>query len=112
MQAVGPDYVQDYVTRFGFDKERQPAILPTALGAGAVTPLQLAVGFGVFANGGYRVNPYLIDYVTDNSGEVIMRAKPVVAGGGRGRAIGPRPAYVVRGPLPGVADGRTRAPRR
>src|SRR5690625_6731338 len=80
MQAVGPDYVQDYVTRFGFDKERQPAILPTALGAGGVTPLQLAVGFGVFANGGYRVNPYLIDYVTDSAGEVIMRAKPVVAG--------------------------------
>src|SRR5690625_7377157 len=96
MQAVGPDYVQDYVTRFGFDKERQPAILPTALGAGAVTPLQLAVGFGVFANGGYRVNPFLMDYVTDNSGEVIMRAKPVVAGEARGRAAAPPSGYVAQ----------------
>src|SRR3546814_16342963 len=51
MQAVGPKYVQDYVTRFGFDRERQPPVLPLALGAGSVTPLQLAGGFAVFANG-------------------------------------------------------------
>ncbi len=109
MQAVGPDYVQDYVTRFGFDKDRQPAILPTALGAGSVTPLQLAVGFGVFANGGYRVNPYLIDYVTDSSGEVIMRAKPVIAGDVKARAIDPRTAYVMNDMLRGVATHGTGA---
>ncbi|HLR29031.1 MAG TPA: PBP1A family penicillin-binding protein [Paenalcaligenes sp.] len=109
MQAIGPDYVQDYVTRFGFDKERQPAILPTALGAGGVTPLQLAVGFGVFANGGYRVNPYLIDHVTDSSGEVIMRAKPVVAGDAKARAIDPRTVYVMDELLRGVATYGTGA---
>jgi len=109
MQAVGPDYVQDYVTRFGFNRERHPAILPTALGAGSVTPLQLAVGFGVFANGGYRVNPYLIDYVTDSSGEVIMRAKPVVAGDAKARAIDPRTVYVMDDMLKGVARHGTGA---
>jgi len=109
MQAVGPDYVQDYITRFGFDKERHPAILPTALGAGSVTPLQLAAGFSVFANGGYRVNPFLIDYVTDSSGEVIMRAKPTVAGDARARAIDPRTAYVMNDLLRGVATHGTGA---
>src|SRR5690625_1619449 len=109
MQAIGPDYVQDYVTRFGFDKERQPAILPTALGAGSVTPLQLAVGFGVFANGGYRINPYLIDHVTDSSGEVIMRAKPIVAGDAKARAIDPRTVYVMDELLRGVATYGTGA---
>src|SRR5690606_27319991 len=94
MQAVGPKYVQDYVTRFGFDKARQPAVLPLALGAGSVTPLQLASGFAVFANGGYRVPPFLIDYVTDSTGKVIMQSKPTVAGDAAARAIDPRTAYV------------------
>src|SRR5690625_7681185 len=80
MQAVGPQYVQDYVTRFGFDRERQPAVLPLALGAGSVTPLQLASAYGVFANGGYRVPPYLIDRVTDSEGSVIRQSQPDVGG--------------------------------
>src|SRR5699024_1670836 len=75
MQAVGPQYVQDYITRFGFDRERNPAVLPLALGAGSVTPLQLAGAYSVFANGGYKVTPYLIDHVTDSEGKVIMQAK-------------------------------------
>src|SRR5690606_32652273 len=103
MQAVGPKYVQDYLTRFGFDRERQPAVLSVALGAGNVTPLQLAGGYAVFANGGYRVLPYLIDRVTDSTGKVIMRAKPVVAGDAAARAIDPRTAYVMNDLLRGVA---------
>ncbi|KAG1249047.1 hypothetical protein G6F68_013546 [Rhizopus microsporus] len=47
LQAIGPQYAQDYLTRFGFDKARQPAVLPLALGAGSVTPLQLAGAFSV-----------------------------------------------------------------
>src|SRR5690606_38171693 len=70
MQAVGPKYVQDYLVRFGFDRERQPPVLPLALGAGSVTPLQLASAYAVFANGGYRVPPYIIDRVTDSTGKV------------------------------------------
>lgn len=107
MQAVGPKYVQDYITRFGFDRSRNPAVLPLALGAGSVTPLQLAGGFAVFANGGYRVPPYLIDRVTDSSGKVIMQAKPVVAGDAAARAIDPRTAYVMNDMMRGVATSGT-----
>ena len=109
MQAVGPQYVQDYITRFGFDRERQPAVLPLALGAGTVTPLQLATGYSVFANNGYRIQPYLIDYITDGSGEVVMRAKPVVAGDDNARAIDERTAYVMNNMLREVATSGTGA---
>lgn len=109
MQAVGPKYVQDYVVRFGFDRERQPAVLPLALGAGSVTPLQLAGAYAVFANGGYRVLPYLIDRVTDSTGKVIMRSKPVVAGDAAARVIDARTAYVMNDMLRGVATYGTGA---
>jgi len=109
MQAVGPKYVQEYITRFGFDRSRNPAVLPLALGAGGVTPLQLAGGFAVFANGGYRVPPYLIDQVTDASGKVIMQARPTVAGDAAARAIDPRTAYVMNDMLRGVATSGTGA---
>lgn len=109
MQAVGPKYVQDYITRFGFDRERQPAVLPLALGAGSVTPLQLASGFTVFANGGYRVPPYLIDHVTDSEGKVIMQSRPTVAGDSAARVIDPRTAYVMNDMMRGVATSGTGA---
>lgn len=107
MQAIGPKYAQDYITRFGFDAERQPPVLPMALGAGSVTPLQLATAYSVFANGGYRVQPYLIDYITDGSGEVIMRADPVVSGNSTARAIDERTAYLMNQLLRGVATSGT-----
>ncbi|MGO3131608.1 MAG: penicillin-binding protein 1A [Alcaligenes sp.] len=109
MQAVGPKYVQEYVTRFGFDKARQPAVLPLALGAGSVTPLQMAGAYSVFANGGYRTEPFLIDYVTDSTDKVIMRAKPIVAGDAAARAIDARTAYVMNDLLRGVATSGTGA---
>jgi len=109
MQAVGPKYVQEYITRFGFDRDRNPAVLPLALGAGAVTPLQLAGGYAVFANGGYRVMPYLIDHITDSNGKVIMQAKPVIAGDAAARVIDPRTAYVMDDLLRGVATFGTGA---
>src|SRR5690625_1655617 len=109
MQAVGPQYVQDYITRFGFDRERQPAVLPLALGAGSVTPLQLASAYGVFANGGYRIPPYLIDRVTDSEGNVIMQAKPVMAGDASARAIDERTVYVMNDLMRGVATRGTAA---
>ncbi len=109
MQAIGPKYAQEYVTRFGFDAERQPPVLPMALGAGSVTPLQLASAYSVFANGGYRVQPYLIDYITDGTGEVVMRADPVVSGDSRARAIDERTAYLMNQLLRGVATSGTAA---
>src|SRR6266702_6645470 len=71
LSNIGPKYAQGYVTKFGFDASRQPAYLPMALGAGQVTPLQMATGYSVFANGGYRVNPYLIADITDPRGAVV-----------------------------------------
>lgn len=109
MQAVGPKYVQDYLTRFGFDRERQPAVLPLALGAGSVTPLQLAGAYSVFANGGYRVPPYVIDHVTDSTGKVIMQSKPTIAGDAAARVIDPRTVYVMNDMMRGVATSGTGA---
>ena len=109
LEAIGPQYAQEYLTRFGFDKARQPAVLPLALGAGSVTPLQLAGAFSVFANGGYRITPYLIDRGTDSSGKVLMQARPVVAGDSAARAIDPRTAWVADDMLRGVATSGTAA---
>ncbi len=109
MQAIGPQYAQDYLTRFGFDKSRQPPFLPTALGAGGVTPLQLAGAYSVFANGGYRVTPFLIDHVIDSSGKVLMQSRPVMAGDESARAIDARTAYVMDDMLRGVATSGTAA---
>ena len=109
LQSIGPKYAQDYVARFGFDKARHPAYLPMALGAGAVTPMQLAAGFSVFANGGYRITPFLIDRVTDANGQIIMQSKPVIAGDSAARAIDARAAYVMDDMLRGVATSGTAA---
>ncbi len=54
-----------------------------ALGAGSVTPLQLAAAYGVFANGGFSVKPYLIDKVYDKDGRLLMQASPQKAGATR-----------------------------
>jgi len=78
LQAISPAYAQEWVTRFGFEAEKHPAYLTLALGAGAVTPLQMATAYGVFANGGYRVNPFLISRLTDAKGKVLNEPKPPV----------------------------------
>ncbi len=95
MQAIGPQYVQDYITRFGFDPKLHPPYLTMALGAGSATPLQMAAAYAIFANGGYRVLPYLIAKVTDARGNVLSEAKPVVAGEDAERAIDPRNAFLM-----------------
>ena len=78
LQAIGPAYAQDWITRFGFDPDKHPAYLTMALGAGSVTPLQMASAYGVFANGGYRINPFLISKITDARGHVLNEAVPQV----------------------------------
>jgi penicillin-binding protein 1A len=106
---IGTHYAQDYVTRFGFDAERHPAYLPMALGAGLVTPLQMAGAYSVFANGGYRVNPYLIAEVTDPQGIVLARAQPIVAEQNAPRAINEANAYIMNSLLQSVAQRGTGA---
>jgi len=106
---IGTHYAQDYITRFGFDAERHPAYLPMALGAGLVTPLQMAGAYSVFANGGYRVNPYLIAEVTDPQGIVLARAQPIVAEQNAPRAVNEANAYIMNSLLQSVAQRGTGA---
>lgn len=68
----------DYVKIFGFDPERLPRDLSLALGSAAVTPLEMATGFAVLANGGYKIEPYFIDHITDNNDEIIFQANPAI----------------------------------
>lgn len=95
LDYIGPKYAQEYITRFGFEADKHPAYLPMALGAGLVTPLQMATGYAVFANGGYRINPYLIATVTDQRGIVISQAQPLVAEVNAPRTISARNAYLM-----------------
>ena len=76
LQSVGAQTAQDWVTRFGFEAEKHPPYLTMALGAGSVTPMQMATGYAVFANGGYRVNPHVITKITDQRGRVLLDFKP------------------------------------
>ncbi|KVC76261.1 penicillin-binding protein [Burkholderia ubonensis] len=109
LNHIGTKYAQQYITRFGFDADRHPAYLPMALGAGLVTPLQMAGAYSVFANGGFRVNPYLIAEVTDPNGVVVARAQPLVADQNAPRAIDARNAYVMNSLLQSVAQRGTGA---
>ncbi|TAM00705.1 MAG: penicillin-binding protein 1A [Paraburkholderia sp.] len=110
LSYIGTKYAQDFVTqRFGFDADKTPPYLPMALGAGLVTPLQSAGAYSVFANGGYRINPYLIAEVDDSHGRPILRAQPLVAGQNAPQTISPRNAYVMGSLLHTVATSGTGA---
>jgi penicillin-binding protein 1A len=95
LQKVGAKYGQEYTSRFGFLPEKNPPYLTLALGAGAVTPLQMAGAYAVFANGGYKVNPYLISKITDSEGKVIAQAKPDTAADEANRVIDERNAFLM-----------------
>ena len=76
LRAIGIDTTIDYVSRFGFDKSAMPHNLSLALGSGVVTPLDLASGYTVFANSGFRVQPYFIDHIEDINGKVLETTAP------------------------------------
>lgn len=94
LQAVGTQSAQDWVTRFGFEADKHPPYLTMALGAGSVTPMQMAAGYAVFANGGYRVNPWLIQRITDHRGKTLFEAQRPVLDESM-RAIDARNAFVM-----------------
>jgi penicillin-binding protein 1A len=108
LQAVGPKTAQEWLTKFGFEAEKHPAYLTMALGAGSVTPLQMASAYSVFANGGYRVNPWLIARVTDHKGRVISENPPPVASD-LPRAIDARNAFIMDNLLQEVTRSGTAA---
>ncbi len=95
LQAIGPEYAQDYLTKFGFDKDKHPPYLTMALGAGSVTPMQLLTGYSVFANGGYRIMPYFIQRVENEQGKLLSQAAYVVAGAGAEQVIDVRNAFTM-----------------
>jgi penicillin-binding protein 1A len=108
-QAIGTHYAQDYIARFGFDPKLHPPYLPMGLGAGAATPLQMVAAYAVFANGGYRVVPYLIDHVVDSRGNVLSKVEPVIAGETAERVIDPRNAFIMTTMMRDVVRGGTAA---
>ncbi len=95
LQAIGPSYAQDYIKRFGFDEKRHAPVLPMALGAGSVTPMQMAVGYAIFANGGYRIHPYFIERIEDEHGQVLEQARSTTAAKNAKQVIDPRNAFLM-----------------
>jgi len=95
LESIGPKYAQDYVARFGFEPERIPPYLTMALGAGSVTAWHMARAYGVFANGGFLVQPYFIHKVVDDRGNVVALASPQRAGDESLRVLDPRNAFIM-----------------
>ena len=108
LQSIGAKYGQDWITHFGFDADKHPAYLTMALGAGSVTPMQMVTGYSVFANGGYRVNPYLITKITDQRGKVLLESAPPVLNESM-RSIPSRNAFIMDSLLQEVARSGTAA---
>jgi len=95
LNKIGAQYGQEYVTRFGFEAAKHPAYLTMALGAGSVTPYQMVAAYSVFANGGYKINPYIISKVTTSEGKVLSQAQPEKAGSEALRVIDERNAFLM-----------------
>jgi len=95
LRSIGTQYAQDYATRFGFDADKHPPYLTLALGAGSVTPWQQLAAYSVFANGGYKIEPYIVKQIQDNKGNILAAAQPASAGDENLRVIDPRNAYLM-----------------
>ena len=109
LKAIGASYGRDYLLRFGFEKNKQPLNLTLALGTGAVTPLQLAGAYAVFANGGFQVNPWLIQKVSDAKGTVLFEATVPAIAQEESRVIDARNAFIVDSMLREVTRSGTGA---
>jgi penicillin-binding protein 1A len=108
LQTVGASEAQQWVTRFGFDADKHPPYLTMALGAGSVTPLQMAAGYGVFANGGHYAAPRFISRIDDHKGRVLQEYKsPAVQE--MPQVIEPRNAFIMSQLLNEVARSGTAA---
>ena len=108
LNAIGAPYAQEWITRFGFEADKHPAYLTMALGAGSVTPMQMATAYAVFANGGYRVNPWLVSRVTEQKGKLLVETKPAALDESM-RAIEPRNAFMMSSLLSSVTSIGTAA---
>ena len=109
LQSVGARNAQEWIGRFGFDEDKHPAYLTMALGAGSVTPMQMATGYSVFANGGYRVQPHLITRIADHKDRVLVDSPAPTQTDEAQRAIPARNAFVMTSLLQEVTRSGTAA---
>ncbi|HVT32115.1 MAG TPA: penicillin-binding protein 1A [Rhodanobacteraceae bacterium] len=79
LDAIGLHYAREYITRFGFAPDQIPENLSMALGTASVSPLSMARGYAVFANGGFLVDPYFVREIDDRDGNVVYQANPAIA---------------------------------
>lgn len=108
LQSIGTHYAQDWIGKFGFDPEKHPPYLTMALGAGSVTPMQMATAYSVFANGGYRVNPWVIAKISEQRGKPLVESKPLPLDESV-RAIDSRNAFMMSSLLQEVTRSGTAA---
>ena len=108
LEAATPAFTQQWITRFGFEASKHPAYLTMALGAGSVTPMQMAVGFATFANTGYRITPWLITKITDQRGVALAEYQPKPLAQQQ-RVIEPRNAFIMGSMLQTVTRSGTAA---
>jgi penicillin-binding protein 1A len=109
LKAIGVEYARDFLSHFGFDADKHPANLTMALGTGSVTPVQLASAYGVFANGGYRVSPWLVQRVQDAKGKVLFESDRPATPPEDTRVIDARNAFVTDSMLREVTRSGTGA---
>ena len=97
LDGIGVPFARTYISQFGFDEAELPPNLSMSLGTASLTPLSVARGYAVFANGGSRVTPWFIDEVKDREGNVVFKENPAVAcrGCGQGAQGGGAPASQV-----------------
>ena len=109
LKAIGVGYARDFLPRFGFDADKHPENLTLALGTGLVTPVQLAAAYGVFANGGYRVSPWLIQRVSDAKGKLLFESDKPATPPEEARTLDARNAFVTDSMLREVTRSGTGA---
>jgi penicillin-binding protein 1A len=108
LQLAGVQFAQDWVTKFGFEAKNHPPYLTMALGAGSVTPLEMAQGYAVFATGGLQVTPYLVEQITDHAGRVLYQAPKTPVDESK-RVIPARNAYIMNSLLQEITRSGTAA---
>jgi penicillin-binding protein 1A len=101
LDAIGVDYARKYITQFGFEEKELPPNLSISLGTPSLTPLSIARGYAAFANGGFRIDPWVVDEVKDRDGKVIYKQRPAIACRGCGPGRAGQPAV----PASSVVDG-------
>ncbi len=109
IRAIGPHYAQDYVTRFGFDSGKNPPYLTLALGAGSVTPWQQLAAYSVLANGGYKIEPFIVKQILDADNNVLAETRPAQAGEEARRIVDVRNAWTMNSMLQDVVRRGTAA---